>query len=77
MSVTETNNTPSLVEMWRFIDKNLNPIGMMPDRASLDYMQTCRLYLGLRKLDNSFRDTIQIQTLKNELAYSLLETLVN
>ncbi|MDE1844826.1 MAG: hypothetical protein KGI10_05795 [Thaumarchaeota archaeon] len=77
MSVTETYNTPSLVEMWQFIDRNLNPIGMMPDKASLDYMQTCRLYLGLRKLDNTFRDTVQIQMLKSELAYSLLETLVN
>ncbi len=77
MSVTKTHDTPSLVEMWQFIDRNLNPIGMMPDRASLDYMQTCRLYLKLRKLDSRFRDMIQIQTLKNELAYSLLETLVN
>ena len=50
---------------------------MMPDKASLDHMQTFRLYLKLRKLDSTFRDTIQIQMLKNELAYSLLETLVN
>lgn len=77
MSVIETHTTPSLVEMWQFIDRNLNPIGMMQDKASLDYMQTCRLYLGLKKLDNTFRDIIQIQMLKNELAYSLLETLVN
>ena len=77
MSVIETHSTPSPAEMWHFIDRNLNPIGMMPDKASLDYMQTCRLYLGLRKLDNTFRETVQIQVLKNELAYSLLETLVN
>ena len=77
MSTIETHSTPSPVEMWQFINRNLNPIGMMPDKASLDYMQTCRLYLGLRKLDNTFRETVQIQVLKNELAYSLLETLVN
>ena len=77
MSVIETHNTPSLVEMWLFIGSNLNPIGMMPDKASLDYMQICRLYSGLRKLDDTFRDMVQVQMLKNELAYSLLETLVN
>ncbi|MHB8601625.1 MAG: hypothetical protein ACYC6W_08135 [Nitrosotalea sp.] len=77
MSVIENQNILSLVQMWQFIGKNLNPIGMTPDKASLDDMQTFRLYLKLRKLDNTFRDTIQIQVLKNELAYSLLETLVN
>jgi hypothetical protein len=77
MSIIENQNISSLEEMWQFIGKNLNPIGMMPDKASLDHMQTFRLYLKLRKLDNTFRDTIQIQMLKNELAYSLLETLVN
>jgi hypothetical protein len=77
MSVIETPNTPSLVEMWQFIDRNLNSIGMMPDKASLDDMQTCRLYLRLRKLDSKFRDTVQVQILKNELAHSLLDTLVN
>ncbi|HVZ62803.1 MAG TPA: hypothetical protein VG896_03945 [Candidatus Nitrosotalea sp.] len=68
---------PSLEEMWQFIGKNLDPIGMMPDKASLDKMQTFRLYLKLRNLDSAFRDTIQAHVLKNELAYSILETLVN
>ena len=77
MSVIEIPSNPSLVEMWQFIDKNLNPIGMMPDKASLDHMQTCRLYLRLRKQDSKFRDTVQAQILKNELARSLLDTLVN
>ncbi|NHH98424.1 hypothetical protein DYY66_0140 [Candidatus Nitrosotalea sp. FS] len=77
MSVIEIPSNPSLVEMWQFIDRNLNPIGMMPDKASLDYMQTCRLYLRLRKQDSKFRDTVQAQILKNELARSLLDTLVN
>lgn len=40
MSAIETHNTPSLVEMWQFIGRNLNPIGMMPDKASLDHLQT-------------------------------------
>ena len=70
-------DTSSLEEMWQFIGKNLDPIGMMPDKASLDHMQTFRLYLKLRNLDNTFRDTIQVHVLKNELAYSMLETLVN
>ena len=70
-------DTSSLAEMWQFIGKNLDPIGMMPDKASLDHMQTFRLYLKLRNLDNTFRDTIQVHVLKNELAYSLLETLAN
>lgn len=77
MSVIETPSIPSLVEMWQFIDRNLNSIGMMPDKASLDHMQTCRLYLRLRKLDSEFRDTVQAQILKNELARYLLDTLVN
>ena len=77
MSVIENQNIPSFVEMWQFIDKNLNPIGIMPDKASLDHMQTFRLYIELKKLDSTFRDVIQVHVLKNELAYSLLETLVN
>ena len=70
-------DTPSLEEMWQFIGKNLDPIGMTPDKASLDNMQTFRLYLKLRNLDSTFRDTIQVHVLKNETAYSILETLVN
>ena len=77
MSVIENQNIPSFGEMWQFIANNLEPIGMMPDKASLDYMQIFRLYLKLRDLDNTFRETIQIQVLRNELAYTLLEALVN
>lgn len=76
MSVIENQNT-SFLEMWKFIEKNLNPIGMMPDMASLDYTQVSRLYLELRNLDRTFRDSIQVHVLRNELAYSLLCTLVN
>ncbi len=70
-------NTPSLEEMWQYVGRNLDPIGMMPDKASLDHMQTFRLYLKLRNLDGTFRDAIQVHVLKNELAYSMLEILVN
>ncbi|HJW19702.1 MAG TPA: hypothetical protein VJ571_04015 [Candidatus Nitrosotalea sp.] len=77
MSLIENQNTPSFLEMWKFIEKNLNPIGMMPDMASLDHMQVSRLYLELRSLDKTFRDSIQVHVLRNELAYSLLCTLVN
>ncbi|MHB8545949.1 MAG: hypothetical protein ACYDAJ_04210 [Nitrosotalea sp.] len=77
MSVIENQNTPSLLEMWKFIYKNLNPIGMMPDKASLDHVQIFRLYVELQNLDKTFRDSIQVQVLRNELAYSLLSTLVN
>lgn len=77
MSLIENQNTPSVLEMWKFIEKNLNPIGMMPDMASLDYTQVSRLYLELRSLDRTFRDSIQVHVLRNELAYSLLCTLVN
>ena len=70
-------DTLAFEEMWQFIGKNLDPIGMTPDKASLDQMQTFRLYIKLRNLDCSFRDTIQVHVLKNELAYSIVETLVN
>ena len=70
-------DTPSIEEMWKFIGKNLDPICMSPDKASLDHMQIFRLYLKLKNLDGTFRDTIQVHTLRNELAYSILETLVN
>ena len=70
-------DTPSLEEMWQYIGRNLDPIGRMPDKASLDHMQTFRLYLKLRNLDGTFRDAIQVHVLKNELAYSILEILVN
>ena len=77
MSKIENQNIPSLLEMWKFIDKNLNPIGMTPDKASLDHMQIFRLYVELQNLDKTFRDSIQVHVLRNELAYSLLSTLVN
>ncbi len=77
MSIIENQNISSLLEMWEFIDKNLDPIGMTPDKASLDHMQTFRLYVELRNLDKTFRDSIQVHVLRNELAYSLLSTLVN
>lgn len=77
MSYLEAHNTPSLAEMWQFIDKNLGPIGMTPDKAMLDHIQVYRLYLEIRNLDNIFRDTIQIQVLKNNLAFSLLSALTN
>ncbi|SMH71636.1 hypothetical protein [Candidatus Nitrosotalea okcheonensis] len=77
MSIIENQNTPSLLEMWKFIDKNLNPIGITLDKASLDHVQIFRLYIELRNLDKTFRDSIQVHVLKNELAYSLLSTLIN
>ncbi|MDH2906747.1 MAG: hypothetical protein PXX83_01475 [Candidatus Nitrosotalea sp.] len=77
MSIIENQNIPSLLEMWEFIGKNLNPVGMTPDKASLDHMQIFRLYVELRNLDKTFRDSIQVHVLRNELAYSLLSTLVN
>ncbi|MDE1728196.1 MAG: hypothetical protein KGI02_02825 [Thaumarchaeota archaeon] len=77
MSIIENQNTPSLLEMWKFIDKNLNPIGITLDKASLDYVQIFRLYIELRNLDKTFRDSIQVHVLRNELAYSLLSTLIN
>ncbi|MDE1842492.1 MAG: hypothetical protein KGH95_02455 [Thaumarchaeota archaeon] len=71
------NNTPTLVQMWQYIDKILDPIGMAPDKASLDNGQVFRLYLKLIKIDNSFRDSIQVHILRNQLACAHLESLVN
>ncbi len=71
------NNAPTLVQMWQYIDKILDPIGMAPDKASLDNGQVFRLYLKLGKLDNSFRDSIQVYMLRNQLACTRLESLVN
>jgi hypothetical protein len=64
MSLIENQNIPSFLEMWKFIEKNLNPIGMTPDMASLDYTQVSRLYLELRNLDRTFRDSIQVTCTK-------------
>jgi hypothetical protein len=63
--------------MWQYIDKILDPIGMAPDKASLDNGQVFRLYLKLGKIDNSFRDSIQVHILRNQLACARLESLVN
>jgi hypothetical protein len=63
--------------MWKFIDGVLGPIGMTPDKASIDNGQVFKLYLKLVQLDNSFRDSVQIHILRNELASSHLENLVN
>lgn len=77
MSIVEKQNTPTLGEMWQFIDKVLHPIGMTPDKASLDNGQVFKLYFQLIKLYDLFIDSIQVHVLRNELAYSLLENLVN
>lgn len=77
MPITQNQKIPTLEEMQQIIDRTLYPIGMAPDKASLDNGQVFRLYLKLIKLDNSFRDSVQIHILRNELAYTLLENLVN
>ena len=77
MSITQNQKIPTLEEMRQIIDRTLYPIGMAPDKASLDNGQVFRLYLKLIKLDNSFRDSVQVHILRNELAYALLENLVN
>lgn len=77
MSSLQNHNTLTLVQMWQFIGNVLDPIGMTPDKASLDNSQVFKLYLKLVKLDNSFRDSIQVRILRNELASSRLENLVN
>jgi hypothetical protein len=77
MSSLQNHNTPRLVQMWQFIDGILSPIGMTPDKASIDNDQVFKLYLNLVQLDNSFRDSIQVHILRNELAFSRLENLVN
>lgn len=65
-------------EMWKFISKFLNPLGMMPDKASMDYEQLIKLNLELeRKDDDVFRDFIQTSILKKEVATSYLRNLVN
>lgn len=64
-------------EMCNSIGKILNPIGMMPDKASLDYGQILKLYLELKKIDGMFRDLMQISRLQKELASSLFQNLVN
>jgi hypothetical protein len=63
--------------MWQFIDSVLDPIGMTLDKVSIYNGQVFRLYLKLVKLDNSFMDSIQVHILRNKLASSRLENLVN
>lgn len=77
MTRLENQNTPTFVQMWKCIDAILGPIGMSPDKASLDNIQVFRLYSKLMRIDKSFRDTIQAHILRNELAYSRLENLLN
>jgi hypothetical protein len=77
MSIVQNQNIPTPERMWEFIDKVLGPIGMTPDKASLDKGEIFGLYLELIKLDNSFLDSIHAHVLKNQLAYLLLENLTN
>jgi len=64
-------------EMWKSIRKMLLPIGLIPDKASLDNRQIFKLYLELENSSNEFRDLIQISIMKKELAHLFLQNLVN
>lgn len=57
---------PSLDEMRRFIEEKLEPVGRMPDRASLDYNQVLEMYSGLLAEEMMFREFVQIAILRNK-----------
>ena len=63
--------------MWKEIGKTLNPLGQMPDKASLDYRQIFILYSEIRESGSIIRDWAQISVLKKELACAMLKNLVN
>jgi hypothetical protein len=77
MPSLQNHNTPTLAQMWQFIDSVLDLIGMTLGKASIYNGQVFRLYLKLVKLDNSFMDSIQVHILRNKQSSSRLENLVN
>lgn len=77
MSIVHNPDTSKIAEMWKHIDSILGPIGMTPDRASLDNWQVFSLYLELLDADNSLREVIQRHILQNQVARCILEKMVN
>ena len=63
--------------VWKEIEKTLKPLGMMPDKASLDYNQILALHLTLEKSGNVLRDCAQVSILRKELSCIVLNNLVN
>lgn len=63
--------------MWKEIGKTLKPLGMMPDKASLDYKQILIIHSEISESGNTIKDLAQASILKKELVCSLLKNLVN
>lgn len=61
------NRTPSLEEMWKFIDKLMYPNELVPDRSTLTYEQVFSIYTKMAEIDEMFKEIAQINILKKEL----------
>jgi hypothetical protein len=59
---------PSLDEMWKFTDEIMRPNELVPDKSLLTYEQVFSIYSKLYEIDRIFREIIQINMLKKELA---------
>ena len=61
------NRTPTLENMWAFIDKIMHPNELVPDRSSLTYEQVFSIYTKMTEIDEMFKEIAQINILKKEL----------
>lgn len=53
--------------MWKFIDHIMRPNELVPDKSVLTYDNVFVIYTKLRDIDETFRELLQINTLKKEL----------
>jgi hypothetical protein len=59
--------TPTLDEMWHFIDNIMRPHELVPDRSALSYEEVFSVYSKLCEIDEMFREIEQIKIFKKEL----------
>ncbi len=65
--MTEEQRKPTLEDMWEYIGKILIPMGLMPDKAGMNYKQVQELYSDLAAADKTFKDLVQVAIFKKEL----------
>ncbi|MDE1769006.1 MAG: hypothetical protein KGI28_00450 [Thaumarchaeota archaeon] len=76
-TISENHKALQFEKMYKSASKFLDPLGIMPDKASLDYGQVLKLHLELQNTGNIFRDAIQKLILQKEVAKSLLQNMAN
>ena len=65
--MVNNNHTPSLENMWKFIDKIIRPNELILDRTNFTYEQVFSIYSKMTEIDEMFKEIAQINILRKEL----------